>query len=513
MTSGTSGTSGTTGHDGPGPAVPVAVVVGGGVSGLVAARELALAGARVVLLEATERLGGILARREVGGVKVDVGAESMLARRPEGTDLARQLGLGERLVHPAARQAYVWRAGTAYPLPAGTVMGVPATADQLAGLFTPAEVFDTRRAVAAAADAVEPVEEDVSVRAHIGAQLGTAVVDLLVEPLLGGVYAGRTDLLSLAATIPALWQAARQGIPVAQAVAAATATATTGSARAAHAGPVFAGLDTGMTALVEALGDDLVRRGVQLRTGTRAVGLDRLPDGPDSAVTWRVRPADGPALLADAVVVALPATQAVRLLRETAPAAAAELAGVQCASVAVVAVAVPAEQLRHVPGSGLLVPPVEARRAGLDVKAVTLSSAKWQWVAQQDPGVAVVRASLGRRGEEQSLQQDDDGLVAAAVGDLRRLLVADLTVRDAVVARWGGALPQYDVGHLARVARARAAVAELPGLGLAGAALDGVGVPACIATARQAAADALSGIRGDLVRVVDGDAPVPAADG
>ena len=490
---------------------PTAVVVGGGVSGLVAARELALSGARVVLLEAADRLGGILCRGRVGGVLVDLGAESMLARRPEGTDLARELGLAARLVSPEARQAQVWRAGRRYPLPAGTVMGVPSDAAGLAGLLTPAEVDRTRRAMQASGEA-EPVQHDVSVREHVAAQLGTAVVDLLVEPLLGGVYAGRTDRLSLAATIPALWRAAREGVPVARAVREATTRAPSGSG-----GPVFAGLDTGMTALVEALAADLDRRGVEVRLGTRAVGLHRMPGGaagPEAgrgdgghgdgdgagdgaAGRWRVQPAAGAPLRADVVVVALPATQAARLLRDPVPAAATALAAVECTSVAVVALAVPAAELADVPGSGLLVPPAEGRRAGLDVKAITLSGAKWRWVAEQDPGVAVVRASVGRRGEPGALQQDDEGLVRAVTRDLQQLLVPDrseLRVLDAVVARWGGALPQYDVGHLERVARLRSAVAEAPGLGVAGSVLDGVGVPACIGTARRAVADALGGL-------------------
>ncbi len=189
---------------------------------------------------------------------------------------------------------------------------------------------------------------------------------------------------------------------------------------------------------------------------------------------------------ADAVVLATPAAPTARLLADVAPAAAAELAAVESASVAVVTLVLRAQDVPDslFDRSGFLVPPVEQRA----IKAATFSFAKWAWVREMDPDLVVLRTSLGRHGEEATLQAADEGLVRVSLADLAAL--AGITARpvDTHVQRWGGALPQYAVGHLDRVARVRAAVADLPGLVLCGAAYDGVGVPAVIGSARRAVA-------------------------
>jgi oxygen-dependent protoporphyrinogen oxidase len=199
-------------------------------------------------------------------------------------------------------------------------------------------------------------------------------------------------------------------------------------------------------------------------------------------------------VLADAVVLAVPAAPAARLLRAEVPAAAAELSQVRSASMAVIAVAFPTASLPgSPPGSGFLVPPVDGRA----VKAVTFSSAKWGWYAAAAPGTTVVRASVGRVGEEAVLQRDDAELVDLVLGDLTDALGVLDPPLDARVTRWGGGLPQYAVGHRRRVDRVREAVAARPGLAVCGAAYDGVGVPACIATAERAAREVLRQWDGD----------------
>ncbi len=314
----------------------------------------------------------------------------------------------------------------------------------------------------------------MSVAAAVERDAGRPVLDLLVEPLLGGVYAGRTDRLSLAATVPALAAALRRGEPLS---AAADRAATSGPAPGV---PVFTGVDGGMARLAGAVAEDLRGRGADVRTGVRVTGLERVPGG------WRLRTTSGP-VDAAAVVLALPTTTTARLLSSAVPAAAAALAEVDVAGVAVVALAVAGLEPTT---SGLLVPPVEAEAAGVDVKAVTFSGAKWGWVAAQGggAGTGVLRASLGRAGDGAVLRRDDDALVDLVRRDLEVLLGrqhrAALAAAPAVVARWGGALPQYAPGHLDRVARLRAAVAGEGGLAVAGAFLDGVGVPACVRTAR-----------------------------
>jgi oxygen-dependent protoporphyrinogen oxidase len=181
----------------------VVAVVGGGISGLTAAWRLATApGApRVVLLEAAGRTGGALQRVRVGGadgVVVDGGAEALLARRTEALRLAAELGLGGDLLPPATTRAAVASRGALHPVPRGTLMGVPGDPGALAGLLEPPEVERARVEVLG-----PPVDGDVAVAGWLSARLGAAVVDRLVEPLLGGVYAGTAAELSLRATVPA----------------------------------------------------------------------------------------------------------------------------------------------------------------------------------------------------------------------------------------------------------------------------------------------------------------------
>ena len=185
-------------------------------------------------------------------------------------------------------------------------------------------------------------------------------------------------------------------------------------------------------------------------------------------------------------MLATPAAPTARLLGDVAPAAATGLAAIEAASVAVVTLAFRAADVPDAlfERSGFLVPPVERRT----IKASTFSFAKWGWVRDLDPEVVVLRTSLGRHGEEATLQASDEGLVLASLADLAALAGITATPVDTHVQRWGGALPQYAVGHLDRVARIRASVADLPGLAVCGAAYDGVGIPAVIGSARRAVA-------------------------
>jgi oxygen-dependent protoporphyrinogen oxidase len=197
---------------------------------------------------------------------------------------------------------------------------------------------------------------------------------------------------------------------------------------------------------------------------------------------------DAAALDAEGVVLALPAAPAARLLSADVPAAAAELAAIDYASIALVTLVWRRTAFPPVRGSGYLVPAVEGR----PVKAVTFASAKWP---QLDTGdVVAVRCSFGRAGEVRDLQRDDDDLVAEALAELRLTTGVTVPPVATLVTRWGGALPQYAVGHLDRVARIRSAVAAAPGLAVCGAAYDGVGIPACIRSAQRAAAQLVAGL-------------------
>jgi len=297
-------------------------------------------------------------------------------------------------------------------------------------------------------------------------RLGAEVVDRLVEPLLGGVYAGRADELSLRATMPAL--AARLATGGASLVAAAGEV--TGSAQSDA--PVFASLAGGLGRLPLALagsGRFAVRTGVTVRAIRRTSTGFALDCGPVPASEL---------VEADAVIVATPPAKAARLLSDVAPTACAELSTVDTASMAIITLAY--RDVRLPPGSGLLVASAE----GMRVKAVTLSSQKWPGTPD---GCTLLRASVGRVGENVDMRRDDDDLVALVRHELRTLIGVDAGPIDARVTRWGGGLPQYAVGHVEKVARIRAAVARVPGLAVCGAAYDGVGIPTCIAAARLAA--------------------------
>ncbi len=419
------------------------VVIGGGVAGLVAARDLAATGRDVLLLEGSSVLGGKLRSAEVAGLTVDVGAEAMLARRPEGVALAAELRAD--LVHPTAASSAVWSRGALRAMPR-SLMGVPFDLDQLAasGVLSPDGLARARH------ESDTPVGDDMSVGDLVAARLGDELVDRLVEPLLGGVYAGHARRIS-AAAVP-------------------TSTA-----------PVFASLPGGMGRLPGLLAQD---GGFEVRTSATVRALRRTASGWALTVGPTTR---AETVEATEVVLATPPAPAARLLADVAPDAAAALAGVGAASVAVVTLVLRAQDLPDAlfDRSGFLVPPLERAT----IKASTFSFAKWAWVRDLGgPDLVVLRTSLGRHGEETTLQADDKGLVRVSLADLTAL--AGITARpvDTHVQRWGGALPQYAVGHLEQVARIRADVARHPGLAVCGAAYDGVGIPAVIGSARRAVA-------------------------
>jgi oxygen-dependent protoporphyrinogen oxidase len=465
---------------------PRLAVVGGGISGLTAAWRLS-ADFDVVLLEGRDAVGGVVRTGDVGGLRVDLGAESILARRPEAVALAREAGLGDDIVHPVTTSASVVARGTLHPLPGGTLLGVPGDPSVLRGVLTDAEVD---RAAAEPGLPHEPVTGDVTVRDWVAGRLGPAVVDRLVEPLLGGVYAGHASRLSLRATLPQLWDAAAGGTSALERVRAVTAAA---AAPGAAPAPVFAGIRGGVGRLPEALAAALGTRGADVRLRTTVRGLRRLPAGWRLELGDAARAGGAPASVLDVagVVVAVPAPAAARLLAREVPAAAAELAAVETASVGLVTVVVRRADLAGLGGSGLLVPPAEGR----SVKAATFSANKWAWVDGLDPELVALRMSLGRAGEAAVLQRPDEELVALACGELAELVRRPVDPVARRVTRWGGGLPQYGVGHVDRVERVRAAVAAVPGLAVCGSAFDGVGIPACVAAATRAAADLAATVR------------------
>ncbi|HLL67643.1 MAG TPA: protoporphyrinogen oxidase [Micromonosporaceae bacterium] len=454
-------------------------VIGAGITGLAAAHRLVslVPGAEVVLVDGAAAAGGKLRTGELAGGAFETGAEMFLTGDPGGgpsgaVRLARAVGLGDRLVGPATLRAALAVGGTLTPLPGGTLMGVPADLSTLDGVARPAAERDR--------DGGGPLlapEQDVAVGDLVRRRLGDEVVDRLVDPLLGGVYAGHADAISLRMSIPALARAAT--IEHTLVGAARTAIA---SRRFDPGLPVFSTVPGGVGRLVAAVLDALQAAGVGVRLGLPVRELARTPAG------WRLvlgATRDPELITADAVVLAVPAAPAVRLL---ATAGGPPGVALDYASVALVGLALPAADLPEL--SGLLVPASE----GYAVKAATFFDRKWAHLRRPD-GVALVRMSLGRAGEEWVLQRDDAELARLAQDELARLLRRDRLPEpiDVGVHRWGGALPQYPPGHADRVARLRAALPAT--LAVAGAAYDGVGIPACIASGLAAADAIVDGLR------------------
>ena len=463
------------------------VVVGGGIAGLAAAHELAdLPDVITTVVEGADRLGGKVHTAPFADADLDTGPDAFLARRPEAVQLCRELGILDRLEAPATGKAWLWVRGRLRPVPEATLLGVPTDVGAVArtGVLSPAGL-----ARLAAAPLVTRRQrplgpgEDRTIGQVVRRSLGDEVHERLVDPLVGGINAGNTDALSIDAVAPQLAAAARRSADL-----AAGARQVQAAAPAAPPGapaPVFFGLPGGMARLVDALEARLVRAGVEVRTGSQVASLGR--DG----ATWLARTAAGDDVRADAVVLAAPAPVSARLVRPFDEAVAATLGNIAHASVTLVALAWPREAVpRLPPGSGFLVPRGEGRL----MTACSWSSSKWAHLAAPS-GRVLLRVSAGRADDHRAGAMDDDELEARLRLELRDAMGIVATQSAVRITRWPDAFPQYAPGHLGRIAAAEATLsARHPGLVLAGAALRGVGIPACIGSGRAAARAVVAGV-------------------
>jgi protoporphyrinogen/coproporphyrinogen III oxidase len=447
-------------------------VVGAGISGLAAAWEGLRRGGRVVVLDAGDRPGGKVRTSPLAGVDLDEAADAFLARVPEAVDLCAELGLDAELVSPASGTAYVWWDGALRRLPPEQLLGVPVDLDAVAesGLLSPAGVERARQDLTLGEDRPGG---DETVGALIRRRLGDEVHERLVAPLVGSIYAGDCDRLSLQVSAAQL-AAARDRDPddpslVRAAAALRAAAVDTGR-------PVFlaprGGVGRVIAALADALGDDL-------RTGCEVTAVT------PSGAGFAIEPAG---VVADAVVVAAPAFATGPILSPLAPEAGAFLTGIDTASVALVALAVPRDGIDcDMDGSGFLVP----HGAGLTITACSWVTSKWAHLGV-DPALALLRASVGRDGDDRAVTLPDDALVTAVLDDLATTMGVKAPPAELRLTRWPRSFPQPRPGHLAAVASAEAAVARVsPRLAVTGAWARGVGIPACVRGARAAAAQVL----------------------
>ena len=494
-------------------------VVGGGISGLAAARVLTgappvtrelkdssgragdEADIETVVLESDERFGGKILSGEFRGRSLDFGPDNFLTRNTSAAELCDQLGLGDDLLAPATSSASVVSRGRLCPLPAGLVLGLPpdlvalarsrivsgrglarAALDLLA-LGPPISASSLGLAVPGRSDQDRTVFTDRqgpewSAASILETRLGRELVERLVDPLLGGINAGGLDQLSLVVVAPQVAQALVGHRSVTRALRLLTRnTPRPPPSTGAKPRPFFLGIRGGLGRMVDKLVADVNKRGAQLRTGTAVTALRRVKD------RYELETAAGE-IVADGVVLAAPGYVAARLLVDSSPVAAAELGSIPHSSVSLVTLGWPVDAIEALPaGSGFLTPRCEGRI----VTGCSFLSAKWPYTAS--PGEVVIRASTGRYGDERPSSMSDEQLVQAVLEDLRELIGTSTPPLSSLVQRWPRAFPQYLPGHLRKIERARAALAELPALALAGPSLGGIGIPACLTTGERAAVE------------------------
>ena len=443
-------------------------VVGGGISGLVAAYRLRQANpaAHITVFDPADRLGGVLRTERLAGQSMDVGAEAFVARRPEVTSLLQELGL--RQIGTTGVRPLICSGGRLHPMPDGTMQGIPGPGANLRGLVDDATLAQI------ASEPTRPLhwqlDADPNVAQLVGDRFGTQVVTRSVDPLLAGVYAGSAKTIGIRSAIPALAAALDRGAP---SLTAAVASVLSAAPQTSTPSPsVFGAVDGGYTVLV----DELVRR---TRAEWAQVAVEGLtPVGR----AWQLRDDEGKYWSADAVVLALPAPRVAKLLADIAPSSAAMARLIPVASAAVVALALPGGT--PLPQqSGVLMAAGEA----LHAKAITLTSRKWG----RGGNVELLRLSFGRFGDDLARNVGDDRLLAWSLEDLRTLFGITAEPVDYLVQRWIDAMPQYGPGHLELVDELRAGLPA--GLAVAGGYLDGIGVPACVASGTRAAHEVVGG--------------------
>ncbi len=435
-------------------------VVGGGLSGLVAAYDLTVAGHRVAVYEGSNRWGGKIFSSPVGDRSIDAGPDNFLARVPDATALCVELGLEDQLTVPVApKPAYIYINGSLAPLPAGTVLGVPTDFDALAGVISPAGIERAKQDLTLPATSLD---QTTSVADYCRARLGDEVTDTLIDPMVGGINASSIERLSMADGASQLFAAARRGPSIIEGLREARASvgATLGSAGKDQ--PVFHGLNGGMATLIDRLVRELTRLGAHLQLNTPVSALPRDVDH---------------------VIVATQAHAAATLLATESPDAAQLVGAINHASVAQLTVEFPSDQLTPLDASGILVP----RPAGLVMTACTWFSTKWGQYARS--GSSLVRITSGRYGDLRASQMDDNDLANTLLADFAHVYAHPGVPLARRIVRWPDAFPQYEPGHGQRVDQAVDALAvDAPHIHLVGNSYRGIGIPATIKLARQTVA-------------------------
>ncbi len=451
------------------------IIVGAGITGLTAAYEAQRRGLRPLVLEASARAGGLIRTDRMEGFTIEAGPDSVLAQKPAGLDLIRELGLGNQIIEvrkPGG--AFVLRGRNLYKLPSPSLLGLPLTWRALA-------TYNLLPWSARLRMALEPLvparrsQDDESIGSFFRRRFGGATVDLIAQPLLGGIHAGNIEHLSMRALFPRLLDAeAAHGrvLTMQRRDSGAAAKQASNDVR----GEVgFRSLRDGMSALVRALEARLPPDAVRFASPARRIET--------AAKGWRVIAADA-TFEAPVVIVAAPAFVAAELLGDIDSDAARLCREVAYVSTASVALAWPRARIAHpLRGTGFVV----ARRASdVRITACTWVSSKWEHRAPD--GVALLRAFMGSVHDPNVVDLDDEELARIARTDLERVLGISAPPVLTRVYRWRQAGAQHDVGHGRRMEALEKRLAQHPGLLVAGSGFRSVGIPDCIADARAVVA-------------------------
>lgn len=466
-------------------------VIGGGITGLTTAWRLSGGSnlaeitsipfekdIEVHLFEATQHLGGKIIGENFCDTKIDLGPESILARVPQALKLAEQLGLKDQMIFPTSKKSFLWAKDKLHELPKDTLMGIPKKIhlSDLLPLMSPLGIMRIL---------LEPflpptgAEDDISVGEFITKRLGKELVDVLVDPLLGGVYACPSHDLSLAATIPALdhirknYRSIRTGIKASSKVATNISSTIAGD-------NIFFSFQSGLSVLTDKLQERLVKQKVSIHKGTPVSKIKKASNG------WEIL-TQGQSLYVDSVVITTPAWQTAQLIEDLSPELALELKDLHYTSVALVTFAYKKEAIDpSIKGNGFVV----SSQEGLLTTACTWSSRKWPRFDNSE--YFILRASLGNKTNQEILRQTDEVIIQRVENELENIMSISAAPLAAKVSRWDSSLPQYKVGHLNKIKRIEALSQSLGKIKIAGSSIYGVGIASCIANADKISTEVIS---------------------
>ncbi len=461
------------------------LVVGGGITGLAAAWEAVRSSespAEVLLVEASDRFGGKVHTERTDGLLIEHGPDSFVAYRPAALQLAEELGMsGDVITTSGTRTVHLRARGRLQKMPAGMGMVLPSKLWP----FVTTGILSPTDKLRAGLDLVLPrrlvAGEDTSIGAFLRARLGAGIVRRFADPMIGGIYGAGVDELSLDAVLPSLRadELAHRSLMLASLAQGRKARSSRSASGGRGPGSPFRTFSGGLGSLVDALVEQLVTAGADLRLNTRVTELRPTGQGADVVLD------DGSIEAVDAVVLAGGVTSSAELLAGPAPESSSAISGIPLATSTVVTLAYPAATFATpVTSHGWL----EADPA--PISGITVSSAKWAGRAPED--TVLIRAFVPERLGAIALA-DEAELRSAVIRHLAAVLGATEPPSLVRVARWPAMMPKYTVGHLDTVAAADAGLAHLPTWRLAGSALRGVGVPDCISDGRKQATIALSG--------------------